>query len=96
MIFLSSIIGERNFLTSNAKVLDYAKENLDAARKNLATPFEHATELAEKSARLEQLDRELNIDKADEVIIDNDEEDHTEDRDRGENLAPKKPKSPKH
>ena len=75
--------------------LEYAKENLDAARKNLATPFEHAAELAEKSARLEQLDRELNIDKADEVIIDNEEEDHNDDRDRGEDLTPKKPKSPK-
>ena len=75
--------------------LNYAKENLDAARKNLAAPFEHAAELAEKSARLEQLDRELNIDKADEVIIDNDEEDHSDERGRGEDLTPKKPKSPK-
>lgn len=57
---LNSLNGELNF----------AKENLDAARKNLAVPFEHAAELAEKSARLEQLDRELNIDKADEVMID--------------------------
>lgn len=75
--------------------LDFAKENLDAARKNLAVPFEHAAELAEKSARLEQLDRELNIDKADEVMIDNDEEDHNDDHNRGEELTPKKPKSPK-
>ena len=65
-------------------------------KKNLAAPFEHAAELAEKSARLEQLDRELNIDKADGVIIDNDDEDHDDDRDRGEDIKPKKPRSPKH
>lgn len=84
---LNSLNGELNF----------AKENLDAARKNLAVPFEHAAELAEKSARLEQLDRELNIDKADEVMIDNDEDEHDDnDRGRDENIKPQKPKAPKH
>lgn len=76
--------------------LDFAKENLDAARKNLAVPFEHAAELAEKSARLEQLDRELNIDKADEGIIDNEDDEH-DDNDHGhdEGIKPQKPKPPK-
>lgn len=76
--------------------LDFAKENLDAAQKNLAVPFEHAAELAEKSARLEQLDRELNIDKADEVMIDNDEDEHDDnDHGRDEDIKPQKPKAPK-
>ena len=37
-------------------------------------PFEHAAELAEKSARLEQLNRELEVGKAEEVIMNDDDE----------------------
>ena len=37
-------------------------------------PFEHAAELAEKSARLEQLNRELEVGKAEDVIMNNDDE----------------------
>ena len=55
-------------------------------------PFEHAEELAQKSARLEQLNRELNVGKADEVIMNDEEEQDppakTEDIDR----KPPKPK----
>ena len=40
-------------------------------------PFEHAVELAEKSARLEQLNRELEVGKAEDVIMnDDDEQEH--------------------
>lgn len=40
-------------------------------------PFEHAAELAEKSARLEQLNRELEVGKAEDVIMnDDDEQEH--------------------
>lgn len=41
-------------------------------------PFEHAEELAQKSARLEQLNRELEVGKADEVIM-NESEDEVKD-----------------
>lgn len=37
-------------------------------------PFEHAAELAEKSARLEQLNRELEVGKAEDVIMNDDDE----------------------
>lgn len=37
-------------------------------------PFEHAAELAEKFARLEQLNRELEVGKAEDVIMDDDDE----------------------
>lgn len=37
-------------------------------------PFEHAAELAEKSARLEQLNRELEVGKAEDVIMDDEQE----------------------
>lgn len=69
--------------------LEFAKENLAEARRNLERPFEHADELAEKSARLEQLNRELNIDKADEVIVDNEEN-------IGEQTEQRKIKAPAH
>lgn len=89
--------GIKNSLKSYNNQLQYAKENLDAAQKELATPFEHAAELAEKSARLEQLDSDLNIDKVDEVIIDNDEDNHDNEKEiREETSTRKQPKSPKH
>lgn len=50
------------------------QEALDAKGK----PFEHAEELAEKSARLEQLNRELEVGQADEVIM-NESEDEVKD-----------------
>ena len=37
-------------------------------------PFEHAEELAQKSARLEQLNRELEVGKAEDVIMNDDDE----------------------
>ncbi len=51
--------------------------DLQAALANKGKPFEHADELAQKSARLEQLNRELEVGRADEVIM-NDSEDEVQ------------------
>ncbi len=48
--------------------------DLQAALANKGKPFEHAEELAQKSARLEQLNLELEVGKMDEVIMNDDEE----------------------
>ncbi|MCM1168210.1 MAG: hypothetical protein NC401_19670, partial [Ruminococcus sp.] len=50
-----------------------ANADLQAALDNKGKPFEHAEELAQKSARLEQLNLELEVGKVDEVIISDDE-----------------------
>ncbi len=47
--------------------------NIQEASSALERPFERADELAAKSARLEQLNKELNVDKADEQFINNDD-----------------------
>lgn len=80
------------------KRIEALNESLITAEKNLAeaertkdAPFEYADELREKTARLEELNKELNIEKVDEVLID-DEEDHD---DPEENLPPQKPNPPK-
>ena len=52
--------------------------DLQAALANKGKPFEHAEELAQKSARLEQLNLELEVGKVDEVII-NESEDEVQD-----------------
>ena len=51
-------------------------------------PFEHAGELAEKSARLEQLNRELEVGQADEVIM-NESEDEVQDGSRLQDVTTK-------
>lgn len=48
--------------------------DLNEALAAKGKPFEHAEELAEKSARLEQHNRELEVGKAEEVIMNDDEE----------------------
>ena len=53
-------------------------EDLQTALANKGKPIEHAEELAQKSARLEQLNRELEVGRADEVIM-NDSEDEEKD-----------------
>lgn len=77
--------------------------DLQAALANKGKPFEHAEELAQKSARLEQLNLELEVGKVDEVIIADDEPEQGEpDRNEKhhENDAPDndhdKPTPPKH
>ncbi len=57
--------------------------DLQAALANKGKPFEHAEELAQKSARLEQLNLELEVGKVDEVIIADDEPEQGE-HDRNE------------
>jgi hypothetical protein len=54
--------------------LSRMKTDLQEAIAAKGKPFEHAAELAEKSARLEQLNLELEVGKADEVIMNDDEE----------------------
>ena len=54
-------------------------------------PFEHAEELAQKSARLEQLNREPEVGKAEDVIM-NDEEEDPPAKTEGIDQKPPKPK----
>lgn len=49
-------------------------QNLEEATSALNRPFERAEELASKAARLEQLNKELNVDRADEQFISGDDE----------------------
>ena len=58
--------------------LTRTQTDLQEALAAKGKPFEHAEELAEKSARLEQLNRELEVGQADEVIM-NESEDEVQD-----------------
>lgn len=58
--------------------LTRTQTDLQEALAAKGKPFEHAEELAEKSARLEQLNRELEVGQADEVIM-NESEDEVKD-----------------
>lgn len=73
------------------------KSDLQAALESKGKPFEHADELAAKSERLNQLNIELEVGKAEEVIM-NDSED--EEQDSPEHDPPDidrdKPKPPSH
>lgn len=55
-------------------------------------PFEHAEEPAQKSARLEQLNRELEVGQADEVIMNDEEEQDPPAKTEGIDKKPPKPK----
>lgn len=57
-------------------------QNIQEASSTLERPFERAEELAVKSARLEQLNKELNVDKADEQFINGDYEIDEPDQER--------------
>lgn len=72
--------------------------DLQAALANKGKPFEHAEELARKSARLEQLNLELEVGKVDEVIMDENEVQDKDDRSGHEQNPPdnNRPTSPKH
>ncbi|MCI7692122.1 MAG: hypothetical protein MSR67_07030 [Oscillospiraceae bacterium] len=61
--------------------LTRTQTDLQEALAAKGKPFEHAEELAEKSARLEQLNRELEVGQADEVIM-NESEDEVQDGSR--------------
>lgn len=54
--------------------LSRTQTDLQEAQAAKGKPFEHAEELATKSARLEQLNRELEVGQADEVIMDESED----------------------
>lgn len=60
-------------ITSLEERAERTNADLQAALANKGKPFEHAEELAQKSARLEQLNLELEVGKVDEVIIADDE-----------------------
>ena len=74
--------------------------DLQAALANKGKPFEHAEELAQKSARLEQLNLELEVGKVDEVIMNNsgDEVQGNENHSSHEQNNPdnNRPTTPKH
>ena len=55
-------------------------------------PFEHAEELAAKSARLEQLNRELEVGQADEVIMNESEDELQDAPTKTEEIAKPSPK----
>lgn len=55
-------------------------------------PFEHADELAEKSTRLKLLNRELEVGKADEVIMDESEDEVQNAHAKTEEIAKTSPK----
>lgn len=71
--------------------LEDAKKNLAEAERTKDAPFEYANELREKNARLDELNKELNIEKSDEVLIDSDEKLDAPDED----IPPQKPDPPK-
>ena len=52
------------------KNLELAQKNLAEAERTKDTPFEYEDELREKTARLYDLNKALNIEQADEVVID--------------------------
>lgn len=68
-------------------------QNLKDALETIQKPFDRAAKLQEKSAQLEQLNRELNVDRADEQFIANDEEDQDQpDRGQEQEIKRSKPK----
>ena len=91
-------------LTNMAEKLEQLKGDLNAALESKGKPFEHAEELAAKSARLNQLNLELEVGKTDEVIIEDgeDEPQNSHERDDPNNgehnndLGKPKPTHPKH
>lgn len=78
-------------ITSLKNELEYAQRNIAEAERTKDAPFEYADELREKSARLEELNKELNIEKVDEVTIDD-----SENLDGHGDTPPQKPSPPKH
>lgn len=82
-------------LADMEKKCEQAKGDLQAALENKGKPFEHADELAQKSARLNQLNIELEVGKADEVIMNDSEDESRESPDRdNRNNDRGKPKPP--
>lgn len=66
--------------------------DLNEALAAKGKPFEHAEELAAKSARLEQLNLELEVGKAEEVIMNDDEEQEQDAPAKNEEIGKSAPK----
>ena len=67
--------------------LSRTQTDLQEAQADKGKPFEHAEELATKSARLEQLNRELEVGQADEVIMDDDEKQEQDAPEKNEEIG---------
>ncbi len=57
-------------IAAHQSSIENTEKDLEEVERTKALPFEHAAELAEKSARLEQLNNELGVNKADNVVFD--------------------------
>lgn len=64
---------DKEISVCEARIEQYTSD-IQTAKHTLAMPFEHAEELAEKAARLEQLNAELGCGKTDEVFLDDNED----------------------
>ena len=72
--------------------LSRMQTDLNEAIAAKGKPFEHAEELAAKSARLEQLNLELEVGKAEEVIMNDDEEQEQDTPAKTEEIGKSAPK----
>ena len=68
-------VGIEKAINGYENSMERAKNDLSAALASKGKPFEHAEELETKSARLEQLNLELEVGKTDEVIMNDESED---------------------
>ncbi len=57
-------------LQAEQNILEETKTQLDNARTELAAPFAREGELAEKTARLKELNILLNMDEKDKILLD--------------------------
>ncbi len=69
--------------------IDRDKSDISQAQNTITQPFEFAEELKQKTARLEQLNAELDVGKSDEIFVEDEE-----DRSETENIS-QKPQSQK-
>ena len=72
--------------------LTRTQTDLQEALAAKGKPFEHAEELAEKFARLEQLNRELEVGQADEVIMNGSEDEVKDTPTKTEEISKSAPK----
>ena len=79
-------------LADMTEKLSRMQTDLNEAVAAKGKPFEHAEELAEKSAKLEQLNRELEVGKAEDVIMNDDDEQDPPAKTEGIDKKPPKPK----
>lgn len=77
-------------ILSCKKRIENFRADIEAAQQTIALPFEYADELSEKSARLDQLNKELGCGKTDEVFSGDEQE--PPEIGREEKHKPNKPK----